>query len=106
MRVDPAAFDRLDKAVLAWSMMNKPDIKVKLTPWNRYWKITFEEDFGLTDDAGVRYNTSELDNRVKWADEQLQSWPNVSRQSWQDWRFMKKADAEKFITLHTLVWAQ
>jgi hypothetical protein len=104
MRIDPAAFDRLDKIIESWSMMNKPKVKVALSPWGRYWRVTIEEE--QIEGEPAYHGSSDLDMHVDWAHEQLKTWTNVSRQSWQDWRFMKRSDAEKFITLHTLVWAQ
>lgn len=97
------ALDALDKVVRTWKTMEKVKVKVTLSPWKRYWRVTIEEE---SQDPTVNYAVSDLDSHIEWTDEQLKTWPDVSRQSWQDWRFMHKSDAEKFITLYTLVWAQ
>ena len=43
---------------------------------------------------------------INWAAEQLASWPNCKRKSWDMWDFKHRRDAEKFKTLFTLKWAQ
>jgi len=100
-----SALNDLAKVVRTWSMLDKPKVKPVLTPWGKYWRVTIEEE-QLIDDKVTYHGGSDLDKHCNWTAKQLESWPDVSRQSWQDWRFMHKADAEKFITLHTLVWAQ
>ena len=47
-----------------------------------------------------------LDEKCKWAEEQLASWPNCRRIAWNIWEFKHRQDAEKFRTLFTLKWAQ
>lgn len=48
----------------------------------------------------------ELDEKCVWAADQLNSWPDCHRVSWDRWQFNHRKDAEKFRTLFTLKWAQ
>lgn len=107
MQSDPRvmqSMDQLDKIVASWINSQKPMIKAVIRPWHRQWRVTLEEDTDHT--SNIKIVASDLDTHVAWAIKQLENWPNVNRWSWQDWHFEKKSDAEKFVTLHTLKWAQ
>jgi hypothetical protein len=100
-----AALDNLEKVVRGWSQMHKPKIKadVKFKKTN-CWIMTIEEK--MDDNEVNYYHASDLDMHIDWATKQLSTWPNVTRLSWQDWRFEKKSHAEQFITLYYLKWAE
>jgi len=63
------------------------------------WSIRITEQNGFTYPEG-------LDECVEWATEQLASWPDCKRKSWDMWDFKHRRDAEKFKTLFTLKWAR
>jgi hypothetical protein len=97
----------LEKVMNSWTKSRDSlPIKVKLSKHKKFWELSFEEDYGITDDAGVRYSSGELDRRVLWASEELNKWNGVRRMAWPTWYFIKKRDAEKFITLYYLIWGQ
>lgn len=72
------------------------------------WRISVEEvhpdeiilTYGTTIDPDI------LNEAIDWTTTQLSTWPNVRRMSWQDWDFKHKSDANKFITLYYLKWAE
>ena len=67
------------------------------------WRITLKEEFDRsTDHVVMEYDN--LDKRVEWACEQLESWPDCNRTAWDMWVFKNKSDAEKFITMYYLSW--
>jgi hypothetical protein len=75
----------------------------------RNW-IRIHEDWDETPaEEHHQYNTvdhSAVEEKINWTIEQLASWAFVSRQSYDQWAFIRKRDAEKFKTLFTLKWAQ
>lgn len=84
-----------------------PNIVAKARPVNLRWRVRIEEDWKTT--SGEYYYTfddSKLDKRCKWAEEQLKSWRFVARLSHQEWVFFNKRQAEKFVTLFNLKWAE
>ena len=50
--------------------------------------------------------SNRLDQAVEWTTERLESWDNCQRMAWDMWDFKSKHDAEKFITMFHLSWAQ
>lgn len=68
--------------------------------------VCIEEDWGDSAIDLEFYSTKILDDRCKWAEDQLKTWPDVSRYSWQEWQFKYKHDAEKFRTLYNLMWGK
>jgi len=95
-----------DIDVLQEFMNRGPKIKPKLRLANRIWVLEIAEDWGIFHDAGNSYDTPNLDQRVIWSAKQLETWKNVSRQAWNMWHFKRRQDAEKFITLYNLKWAE
>lgn len=57
-------------------------------------------------DEYVKHPGLTLDHCVKLVEEKLKDWPNCNRMAWDMWDFKSKKDAEKFITLFHLSWAQ
>lgn len=47
-----------------------------------------------------------LDEVISWCTSELEKWQGVRRISYDMWKFPKKHDAEKFITLYNLKWAK
>jgi len=93
----------LDQVMKQWAMSAEPIIKPTLYAHNKIWMVELEE---VWPDGEPKYTNSPLDDRVEWCCQTLKDWPNATRTSWDMWRFESKRDAEKFITLYTLVWAQ
>jgi hypothetical protein len=90
---------------LIQAMQEGSKIKPVLSPTTSdSYTITLEEEWPSVDDAGNYFNSSDLDNRVKWATIELDKWDHVSRRAWDKWQFKSRRDAEKFITLYNLVW--
>jgi len=89
-------------------METGPKIIAKLHKVNLQWRVRIEENWTDTD-IGDQYYTadySNLDARCKWSEEQLASWKFAIRLSHQEWKFFTKRQAEKFVTLFNLKWAQ
>jgi hypothetical protein len=86
-----------------------PVISIALEKRRVRWWICIHEDWGNTPkDQQYQYYTAtdnNVDQRILWAEEQLNNWKYVSRQSWQHWAFLRKHDAEKFITLFNIKWS-
>lgn len=85
-----------------------PRIKAVAKRVNLSWRVRLEEDWA-TDDIGEVYYTADyrnLDKRCEWAEQQLANWKFVTRLSHQEWKFLSKRQAEKFLTLFNLVWAR
>ena len=70
------------------------------------YRLQLVEDFGTVDDAGNSMPSRGLDECVKWVEETLQDQANCKRMAWDMWDFDHRRDAEKFITLFHLSWAQ
>jgi len=85
-------------------MENGPRIYAKLIKTGRYWTLAVEEDWQSVDDAGNYVNSSQHDNIINWADEELKKW-KCRRTAWHMWEFQSKREAEKFITFYNLRWA-
>lgn len=85
---------------------NGPKIVAKTRKINLLWRVRIEEDWGISDGSTYYdFDYSNLDSRCEWAAEQLHSWKSVTRLSHQEWKFLRRRDAEKFITLFNLKWA-
>lgn len=50
--------------------------------------------------------SNKLNQCIEWSTKQLETWRNVKRMSYDQWYFKNKDDAEKFITLFTVKWAE
>lgn len=69
-------------------------------------RVRIDENWDISD--GSSYYTSDcsnLNSRCEWAAEQLHNWKSVTRLSHQEWKFSRRRDAEKFITLYNLKWS-
>jgi len=78
-------------------------IKPMLSKSGSGWMIELEE----VTPQSVNYRYSDLNNldqRVDWATAELSKWDNCTRMAYSMWKFKKKHDAEKFITLYYLIW--
>jgi hypothetical protein len=93
---------------LKFIVENGPKVKAALRKVNLSWRVRLEEDWD-NDEIGEVYYTADyknLDERCEWADQQLKNWKFTTRLSHQEWKFLTKRQAEKFITLFHLSWAQ
>jgi hypothetical protein len=86
-----------------------PKIRLVLRKVNLAWRIRIEEDWDHVDaDEQYLYYTADygnLDTRCEWAATQLKDWQLVNRLSHQEWKFWKRKDADKFLTIFNLKWA-
>lgn len=95
-----------------WKDIMDNDIKIAayLDKRKSRWWITIHEDWDKTlADLQYRYyiaSDSKLITCTEWTEKQLKDWKLVSRQSDCQWAFIRKADAEKFITLFNLRWIE
>lgn len=104
-----AALDELQAVMFKWKDFNsviKPMLHRRANGPNYWYRLQLVEDFGITDDAGNHYPTTNLDNCVKWVEEKLKEWPNCDRKAWDMWDFKSRRDAEKFLTVFHLSWEQ
>jgi len=78
-----------------------PKIFADLSQRGRRWYITLQEELLLEN-----YSSDQFDVCVEWTAEQLATWPDVKRSSYDMWSFKRKGDAEKFQTLYSMKWAR
>ena len=96
------ALDDLQAVIFKWSKRLSV-IKPTLNRRNNHcYRLQFVEE---TDDGSTLITTN-LDDCVDWAAERLKDWPNCKRMAWDMWDFKHRKDAEKFITIFHLSWAQ
>ncbi len=84
-----------------------PKVKAVLEHKNFKWHVKIVEDWGDSS-IGHMYYTASYVNRdicVDWTTDQLSRQKFVNRVSFDQWVFLRKRDAEKFITLFNLRWA-
>ena len=81
-----------------------PTIKPVLEKKQRLWNITLTEVW--PDEVTGNSGSALLDKRVDWTVEELSKWQGVKRMAWDQWYFDDKRQAEKFITLYYMVWAE
>ena len=92
---------------LADIMENGIKVRAVLRQINFSWRVIIEEVWH--EGNGEVYYTadySNLDSRCEWAAEQLKDWKFTNRLSHREWKFFRRKDAEKFITLYSLKWAE
>jgi hypothetical protein len=85
-----------------------PKVRAILEHKNFRWRVKVEEDWGDSS-IGHMYYTATYTNRdvcVDWTAEQLSKHRFVNRISFDQWAFLRKRNAEKFITLFNLRWAR
>jgi hypothetical protein len=94
--------DVVEKALRNWTTMHIPSRVIPNLKHRQHygWVIDLVLEHGNDNYVGL------LDSRVEWVYNQLKDWPDCKRTAWDMWRFKSKRDAEKFITLYTLTWAQ
>lgn len=90
---------------LKFVLENGPDIFADLSQRGRNWCITLQEQPLPNTTTPIWSNPGKLDERVEWALDQLEKWPDVRRMAHDMWYFKRKKDAEKFQTLYNLRWA-
>lgn len=88
-----------------WAESNQPiTIKPELYRGpGRKWHIRLIE---VWPEHVTAFGSSSLDEKVEWCYQTLKTWNTAHRTAWDMWRFDSKRDAEKFITLYILQWAQ
>ena len=92
---------------LKYMSEHAPKIRVVLRKVNMAWRIRIEEDWTHVDEAEQYYTADHgnFDGRCEWATEQLKDWKFVNRLSYQEWKFERRADADKFLTIFNLKWS-
>lgn len=84
-------------------MVIGPQIIALLEKRSKSWVITICENWN--EDIYFYPLSDDIDKRIEWTQDQLKNWKFVSRQSYDQWFFKRKIDAERFITLFNLKWA-
>jgi hypothetical protein len=97
-----SALDDLQAVMFRWkNLMSviKPTLNRRASG---YYRLQLVEEFSTVDDAGNSMPSGDLDNSVKWVEDQLKEWTDCKRMAWDMWDFKHQKDAEKFITLFHL----
>jgi hypothetical protein len=102
-----SALDSLEAVMFKWKSQ-KSVIKPKLDCRGqgtgvRWWRIQLVEE---TDEPYTKHPGLTFDHCVKLVEEKLKDWPDCKRMAHDMWDFKHRKDAEKFITLFHLSWAQ
>ena len=96
------ALDDLQAVMFKWSERLSV-IKPTLHRRNNHWyRLQFVEE--MFDDSS--HQTKKFNDCIVWTEEQLKNWSNCKRMAYDMWDFKHRKDAEKFITLFHLSWAQ
>lgn len=102
-----SALDDLQAVMFKWSerlSVIKPKLDCKGVGHGvRWWRVQLVEE---ADDDVSAWTTTKLDKSIAWAEEHLKDWSDCKRMSFDMWDFKHRRDAEKFITLFHLSWAQ
>jgi hypothetical protein len=107
-----SALDDLQAVMFKWKdriSVIKPTLHRRANGPNYWYRLQLVEDFGsdlANDFVNDHLHSRTLDECVKWAEEKLKDWPNCNRMAWDMWDFKSRKDAEKFITVFHLSWAQ
>jgi hypothetical protein len=80
----------------------KPKLKRRANGPNYWYRLQFVD----TTDTDHTWVNTKLDKRIDWVGEKLKDWPDCHRTAWDMWDFKHRKDAEKFITVFHLSWAQ
>ena len=94
------ALDDLQAVIFEWKNEDSM-IQPTLQEADNCYRLQLVE---LTEDNS--YHTNKLDKCIDWVSTQLLDWPDCRRIAWDMWNFKHRRDAEKFITLFHLSWAQ
>jgi hypothetical protein len=97
----------IQPAYFKWKdvMEQGPTIRPILTFKDNGWELALVELWGSVDDESNYGGSKELDEQLKWTAKELVNW-DCQKMAWDKWHFKNKRDAEKFITIYYLVWAQ
>lgn len=101
LRTIEPAYDILTRA-MEMGLTIKPILEKR----NRIWTITLKEVWPEDVNHTTGISSFGLDNKVHWTEEELLKWSGVKRMAWDQWYFDNKRQAEKFITLYYMVWAE
>ena len=96
-----------DYDTLSNMLENGPSIRAVVIQVKSQWRVRIEENWNISN--GELYYTADygnLDSKCEWSAEQLKTWRFVVRLSHQEWHFLNRRQAEKFVTLFNLKWAQ
>lgn len=94
------ALDDLQAVMFKWKEQDLM-IQPTLRKTNNCYRLQLVE---LTEDNS--YHTNKLDRCIDWVNTQLVDWTDCKRTAWDMWDFKNRKDAEKFITIFHLSWAQ
>lgn len=83
-----------------------PKVFPSMTQKGRKWLVRLKEGWDKLYDLQPLVNEDCLGEVVDWSTDQLKSWQDVRRTSYDTWEFKRKRDAEKFQTLFNLKWAR
>ena len=87
-------------------MDNGPKIVAVMRTFNNKWRVRIEEEWSRNGDQYYTADYDNLDQHCEWATKQLENWESANRISYQEWIFSNRTQAEKFLTLFNLRWAQ
>lgn len=96
------SINRLEQVLKNWVV--EPTIKAQLThATGPNWMLALVEDW--PDDLN-RHSSTAIDECVEWVTTRLKDNDRCTRLAWNMWRFKTKRDAEQFLTMFYMVWAQ
>ncbi len=102
-----SALDELQAVMFEWTdqvSVIKPTLHRRANGPNYWYRLQLVEE---SDDNSTRHNLFlKFEECVHWTDDKLKDWPNCKRMAYDMWDFKHRRDAEKFITLYHLSWAQ
>ena len=103
-----SALDELQAVMFKWTQKTiviTPKLNCrKIGTGIRWWRVQLVEEIDNTADKLATF--FKWEDCVTWADDTLKEWPNCKRMAYDMWDFKHRRDAEKFITLFHLSWAQ
>lgn len=101
---------QLQPSYFKWKEMLEtgPKIRARIHRVNLRWRVRIEENWDDEEDQSLYHSAdySNLDKRCEWTAGQLSTWKSATRLSHQEWKFTRKKEADKFITLYNLIWAE
>jgi hypothetical protein len=107
-----SALDDLQAVMFKWKdrlSVIKPTLKRRANGPNYWYRLHLIEDFGsdlANEFVNDHLHSVNLDECINWTEDKLKDWPDCNRMAWDMWDFKHRKDAEKFITLFHLSWAQ
>lgn len=97
----------LEDVMNVWAESSAPAVRPHLYRGrNRKWHVCLLEDNADNNYVGNQYNSSSYDKKINWMFQILENCKTAHRTAWNMWYFDSKRDAEKFITMYYLVWAE